>query len=504
MRAIAGRNPFCGIASLFAVVTLIATAPTCGRAADDHHAAYVELQAEYARTLVELAAEYERQGKITEARELRDLAAPYAERDPAAPPATHLPKPTGDEGLPADDVGRLQEIWQLREAYADELYILANRARRDSQIALAFDLVREVLVQNPEHSRTRRLLGYQIYEGEWTTPFEADKRRSGFVWHDAFGWIRNTDVARYEAGERPYLGNWISAEQEAGIRSDFQHAWIVESEHFIIRTNHSLERGVELSVMLEDFYRFFVGRFAAVFTTPQQIEAIFEGSDQATSTRQHEVHYFATRQEFVERLIRRQRGVENSTGLYMPSDRIAYFFHDEDAIERNNETLYHEATHQILGESASRIENVGIDNHFWVVEGIACYMESFRGDEGVIEVGDPLHPRMHWARERIVSEGFHVPLADFEQLGTQDFQSGDVPTLQRRYSQATGLTHFFLHFGDGIYRDAFIQYLSQIYSPNARLRARVESLSDLTGVRTEELDGQYQDYIRGLRGSDQN
>ncbi len=499
-RSAIARGIACSIACIAALMGLASR----GLAAPDHHIDYVELQAAYARSLIELAAEYEQQGQITEARELRDLATPYSERDPSTPPATHLPKPTGTENLPADELGSLQEIWQLREEYAESLYILANLARGDGQIALAFDLVHEVLVQNPEHSRTRRLLGYQIYEGEWTTPFEAEKRGDGFVWHDTFGWIRATDVARYEAGERPYLGNWISAAQEAGIRSDFGRAWIVESEHFTIHTNHSLERGVELSVMLENYYRFFVGKFAAVFTTPQQIDALFQGSDPAMPTRRHEVHYFATREEFVETLIRKQRGVENSTGLYMPSDRIAYFFHDETAIDRNNETLYHEATHQILGESASNIENVGIDNHFWVVEGLACYMESFRGDEGLLEVGDPLHPRMHWARERIVTENYYVPLAEFEQLGTQDFQSGDVPILQRRYSQATGLTHFFLHYDDGVYREAFITYLSQLYSPNARIRARVESMSDLTDIPREELDEQYQDYVRGLRGSDRN
>lgn len=495
-------NGFAG--TLLVCALLAGWGPSLTARADDHLAEYAELQQAYAHSLIDFAAEYVQQGKITEDRELRELATPYSERDPSTPLPSHLPKPSGEEDIPADERGRLQEIWQLREEFAASLYILANRARADDQIALAFDLVHEVLVHDPDHSRARRLLGYRLYEGEWTTPFEAEKREDGFVWHDRFGWIRGTDVDRYEAGERHYLGTWITADQEAGIRSDFQRAWIIESEHFIIRTNHSLERGVELSVMLEEYHRFFMGRFAAVFRTPAQLESLFAGHNSETAQRQHEVHYFATREEFVQTLLPRQRGVENSTGIYMPGDHIAYFFHDDAALDRNNETLYHEATHQILGESAPSIENVGAESHFWVVEGLACYMESFRGDEGILEVGDPLHPRMYWARERVVTEGYYVPLAEFEQLGTIDFQTGDVATLQRKYSQATGLAHFFLHYGDGVYRDAFIEYLAQVYSPNARTRSRVASLSDLTGSPSEELDAQYQDYVSSLRGPNQD
>lgn len=487
---------------IFGFGVLLGVSHSC--LAADHHVEYVRLQQAYAQELTDLAAEYEAQGQITEAREVRELGLPYTHRDPSAEVISHLPR-TGTEELPADQRGRLQELWRLREEYAQNLYILANLARRDGQISLAFDLVHEVLFQDPEHARTRRLLGYQIYEGAWTTPFEAQKRGDGYVWHDTFGWIRGTDVDRYESGLRPYRGNWIPAEQESGIRGNFNNAWVIESEHFLIRTNHSLERGVQLSVMLEDYYQFFVAKFAAAFQTTQQIESLFQGSNSnSVSARQHEVHYFATREEFVQTLIRRQPGVENSTGLYMPSDRIAYFFHDESQIDRNNETLYHEATHQILGESATNIQNVGAMSHFWVVEGLACYMESFRGDEGLLEVGDITHPRMHWARERIVTDNYYIPLAEFELLGTADFQRGDITTLQRRYSQATGLSHFFLHYADGVYRDAFIEYVSQLYSPNARIRTRVESLSALTGISNEELDEQYQDYIRALRASDRN
>ena len=43
---------------------------------------------------------------------------------------------------------------------------------------------------------------------------------------------------------------WVEtadAGEEAEIRRDFRHAWEIRTEHFLVKTNHSLERGVEIA-----------------------------------------------------------------------------------------------------------------------------------------------------------------------------------------------------------------------------------------------------------------
>src|SRR3972149_3983335 len=99
-------------------------------------------------------------------------------------------------------------------------------------------------------------------------------QREKYVWHDKFGWLLASQVKEYEAGKR-YYRRWMSAEQEAEIRRDFKQAWEVRTEHYLVKTNHSLERGVEIAKLLETYHDFFIQTFAAFFTTPEQMQKLF-------------------------------------------------------------------------------------------------------------------------------------------------------------------------------------------------------------------------------------
>ena len=81
----------------------------------------------------------------------------------------------------------------------------------------------------------------------------------------------------------------------------------------------------------------------------------------------------------------------------------------------------------------------------------------------------------------------------------EEVLSGLYGAYRLAYFDASGMAHFFLHYRDGLYRDALIAHLSQVYSPNARTRDRAQGLDVLTGVSFGELDRQYQDYLAAQR-----
>ncbi len=58
--------------------------------------------------------------------------------------------------------------------------------------------------------------------------------------------LPKAQVARYEAGQRPNGRNWITAAEDAALHSDIRAGWVVETEHYAITTNNSIEAGVEL------------------------------------------------------------------------------------------------------------------------------------------------------------------------------------------------------------------------------------------------------------------
>ncbi|QDU37905.1 hypothetical protein Mal4_22240 [Maioricimonas rarisocia] len=394
-----------------------------------------------------------------------------------------------------------EQLWHLQEEYAADVYLLSRRAVRGGFPSYAFHLVREVAHHDPDHRRARELLGYVRYGDTWTTPFAASMQRKNFQWHDRFGWLPASHVEKYEEGLRLFNGRWMDAETEARHRTDFDNAWEIPTEHFLIVTNHSLERGVELGQALEDFHRFFVRELAAFFNTPQQMQKLFDGGSAAVrgAGSRHIIHFYRNRQEFVLRLQRKQPNVAISNGLYLPSDRIAYFYHRPEDPQANMETMYHEVTHQLLGESVRRTPDVGRDADFWLVEGIACYMESFRRENGELTAGDPDHVRIYWAREYALRQDFIVPMQRLTQMGMREFRlGGDVATLQRYYAQSAGMTHFFMHYRDGIYREALIEHLARMYSPDARVRRRATTIAELAGVSFETLDQQYLEHLRTL------
>ena len=58
-----------------------------------------------------------------------------------------------------------------RNKYADALFELAKRAAEAGQLSLAFEWATEAVRENPDHADARRVLGYELHDGQWLTPF---------------------------------------------------------------------------------------------------------------------------------------------------------------------------------------------------------------------------------------------------------------------------------------------------------------------------------------------
>lgn len=400
------------------------------------------------------------------------------------------------------DLPQAERDWQIalkvaRESHAKELYLLSRRIVNADQPSFAYSVLREVLHFDSDHERARSLLGFVQFGEEWMSPFAAKMAKKNMVWHDRFGWLPEAHVKRYEGGERLVQAQWMSAEREESIRKDFQKAWEVETEHYRVKTNVSLERGVELARKLEVFHDYFHNSFAAFFNSPEQLKKLFSDSAPrgARVVKPFEVHFFRTKAEYVNRLKKSNPQIEITNGIYMPDDRMAYFFENPDSEVES--TLYHEATHQLLFELRGTTRPGAAEawdrEHFWIIEGFACYMESFRQTADGVSIGHPNYIRFDAAQYRLLHDKYYVPLNRFASMGKLVFQSDDH--IEKNYSQASGLTHFFLHYDGGRYRDALVRHIELLYRPGAA-RQRVPGLDQLTGTPYEQLDEQYREHMQ--------
>ncbi len=457
------------------------------------------LHKKFSESLEKLSQFCDDKGFSDAATSIRTLTSPSKTNGIEVKPLPRQVQPKLPADLPKDERDWRSQLRFLRNDYAKDLYALSRRSLRAGYPSFAYNTLREVALHNPDHRTARQLLGYKRLGDQWVTPYYARMLRSGKVWHDTFGWLPKTHVKRYTDGQRYYKRRWISTAKEAELRRSFHNAWEIRTDHYLIKTNYSLERGVELGKTLEDFHRFFHQTFASFFNTPEQMQKLFEGPLNGHGNwgpaRPMKVHYYSTREEYNQRLRKKIPQIAITNGLYLTDNRTAHFFHADNPKTSADATLFHEATHQLFFESQPINRRIGEKENFWIVEGIACYMESFKRELNGFSLGDPHYIRFQAARIRYLENKYYVPLAEFASIGMMPFQS-DQKNISKNYSQASGLSLFFMHYDDGRYRDALIEHLSQIYSVNTRRYPRVQSLAELTEVRFEELDRQYIEYTK--------
>lgn len=465
---------------------------------------HAELHKNFAKALEAIAVECDEKNLAEAAANVRLLAAPI---DTSRLRVTPLPRDVQPDlpiDLPPDERFWRTQTRLQRKDYSQKLYQLSRHALDSGHVSFAFDLVRETAFHEPDHPTARKILGFVRSGTEWMSPFEAVKLKSGQVWHDRFGWLPKSHVERYEKGERFVRGRWMSEAKADIAHEDFRNAWEIRTEHFQIKTNHSLDRGVELATKLEEFHTVFFQTFASFFHTPEAMKSLFSGSDGAARViaAPYKVYFYRTKDEYLAELRpKTNQPIEITNGMFFPETGISYFFDGPNAKEEElDATLYHEATHQLFSVARPRAVPIGQRSDFWIIEGIACYMESFVCDREnhQVSLGDPFYSRFVAARLHLENDKYYVPLQEFTRMGMAPYQSVKQPHIAWNYSQGAALAHFFMHFDNGRYRDDLIEHLSQIYSDTKRTRDAPAGLDELTGVPFGELDQQYQAYLKTL------
>ena len=122
----------------------------------------------------------------------------------------------------------------------------------------------------------------------------------------------------------------------------------------------------------------------------------------------------------------------------------------------------------------SGAKDPGRKNNFWIVEAVACYMESLAehrllDDEpygAYWTAGGENEGRVPAARKRLLDDQFYVPLRELSTSGMRDLQhDGRLPMI---YSQISGQVLFIMHADGGRYRQPLMNYLIAVYTEHCR------------------------------------
>ena len=475
--------------ALLTVALMAMTFRSSVQAAEDVYQTATRIAERYAEELQELAKWCDEHNLTEEATQTR---AWNQIRDPRQVYMAMLPREIGalaDSGkdLTGDALEWHTRFRKLREDQANTYFALARRAIRYRQASLAFDLAMGAIHEDPDNEQVRRLLGYRKYKDQWCTAYEVKRYRSGYVDDEQFGWIRKGDLERYRAGQRRIGTRWVSAEEDAKRRQNIENGWEIESEHYVVKTNHSIEEGVRIRHHVEVLYEVWKRLFIRYYATEKQVMQMFEGGGIGNAKMPvHRVVHFRDRDDYNQSLSSLPN-IEMSVGLYMDSTKCTYSFAGDD---ENIQTLYHEATHQLFQESRKVSDKIGAEANFWIVEGLATYMESLRKEKDYYVLGNPDDLRMRAARYRYLNDHFYVPMQELTMLSRTGLQ-GDT-RIRTLYTQIAGMTHFLIGYEGGRYRDALIAYISAVYNGNQDPRL----LEKMLGVSYQELDRQYGEFLK--------
>ena len=101
------------------------------------------------------------------------------------------------------------------------------------------------------------------------------------------------------------------------------------------------------------------------------------------------------------------------------------------------------------------------------------------------------------ARSSLIDEKRFVPISEFVAMDSRAFGDMADQAVYRNYAQAMALAVFLLNGQDGVYREAFLDYVADGY--RGRIR-KVDALSDALGVDFETLDREFLAYLVGWVG----
>lgn len=267
-------------------------------------------------------------------------------------------------------------------------------------------------------------------------------------------------LGHQKSGERwllPFGQDWLLQQEIVKRRADWDNAWELESEHFVIRSNRSVFELADLARDLELFYIHYYRLFASVELRQLQ-EPI-------------SVHLFKDRSQFP---------VANS-------NNSAYFSSQENRVylllEKPEDlpVLFHELTHALNFNAIARKRWNLIPA--WFEEGLGEYFAaSVKGKLGRLqfEIGAKNESQFDLIRE----QKNRLPLNRMFQWSLGDFYSS--PTQSLRYAQCYSFVHFLFHAFKGLYREGLFAYLRSLSQGISQSSQFLECLGE-SGKNLEEL-----------------
>jgi hypothetical protein len=364
-------------------------------------------------------------------------------------------------------------------------------ARRGAE---AIALLHRTLRDDPDHERARTI-GSWVKRGEdWVSTSVAKRLDRGEEFDAAFGWLPRGRLERYRAGERYESGKWVKAADDDAQPRTLKKPWRHESDHWRIRSSAPPAAAAALASELETSLLIWQQVFGAYAWDPAELERRFKGRGRMPVRDPYAAILVPSREDYVAEVTKFEPAAIRSDAIYWMPTKTAWFAvlpadADDGVATAEARTIHHEGAHQLFAEARTTSPLAGDRCGFWAIEAAACYMESAVATPFGWTLGGPDAGRVPAARERLLDDGFQIPLEELAALGRRELQADE--RLPQIYSQISGLADFFINGQGGRYREAFLEYLERVYTGSVS----PDSLASLCRRTYPQLDDEYRRHL---------
>jgi len=234
-----------------------------------------------------------------------------------------------------------------------------------------------------------------------------------------------------------HAGRRVRMDKVRDIATDFGKAWEFSTSHFDLRSNLPLEQVLDLAIDLERLYVGFYGLFGKeleLYETEDRMMVQVHADSASFPERAGEDGYFVGQTNLLT--------VNASRGLSM-------------------HLIAHEATHQLIFNTAVEERRYKGAIPSWANEGIAEYVASMAGGSHPGRLTLNAEQLRRDAFQRQASARKPLSLSRVLNLGDSDFNASTNREL--KYAQVYTLVHFCLHGEDERYRDMFLSFMRSAY-----------------------------------------
>jgi hypothetical protein len=251
---------------------------------------------------------------------------------------------------------------------------------------------------------------------------------------------------------------------------------IVETPHYIVKTDHKAEVGQLIASQQEAVFQELYRRLSGVKAGVQQIQRL-------------QIVFFTTKEKYLEVM---GKDGEGTQGRYIPGKNMISGWTPPEEIDNMLRTLRHEGTHQFVEQF------IGPKCPLWLNEGLAVYFENSTMKDGQLMTGEtPL--AMVSPLKRAPETGKLIPLARMLNMAGEEWTAAlktQAPQGTLQYYEAWSMVHFLQGAENGKYRAPLLQFIYYI----ARSSPVTEAWDKTFGAGSAPaFEKRWQEYIKDLK-----